>query len=230
MSVRRYAIMTLVGAAVVIPILIGASCPPPSTPGLYGLVTTNIGTTVTVPPCNEGYVCINFTNSTIIPVKVALYRHNGYDTANKCGTTATFSCCSNPNSTVACPCPCPGAQTGECKLGRDDLFTGCGLDPPTANLDTINGAQSVDLAPAQSVQKRVRCGDVKTLGAAVSRDTEDPVTAPADQNGPVYRDEPGGVACGGTVLFNVVDLNNTNTGNTTTADLVTLSIQAQFSQ
>ena len=32
MSVRRYAILSLVGAAVVIPILIGASCPPPIRP------------------------------------------------------------------------------------------------------------------------------------------------------------------------------------------------------
>jgi len=230
MSVRRFAILSLVGAAVVVPILIGASCPPPSTPGLYGLVTTNLNTAITVPPCNPGFVCINFTNSTIVSVKVALYRHNGYDPSNECGTVSLFSCCTNPNSTVACPCPCQGAQTGECKLGRDDLFTGCGTEPVTQNLDTINGATTVTLAPAQSVQKRVRCGDVKTLGAAVALATGDPLTAPADQNGPVYRGEAGGVACGGTVLFHVVDLNNTtNTGNTT-SDLVTLAIETQFSQ
>jgi hypothetical protein len=230
MSVRRYAILSLVGAAVVIPVLIGASCPPPSTPGVYGLVTTNIGTDITVPACNPGFVCVNFTNSTVVDVKVALYRHNGYDPSNKCGTVSLFSCCTNPNSTVACPCPCQGAQTGECKLGRDDLFTGCSLDPATANLDPINGAQTVDLAPAQSIQKRVRCGDVKTLGAAVSLAANSPITAPADQNGPVYRGEPGGVACGGTVLFHVLDLNNTDTGNTTDPGLVTLAIQTQFSQ
>lgn len=230
MSVRRYAIIASVGAAVAIPILIGASCPQPSTPGIYGLVTTNLTTDITVPACNAGFVCVNFTNSTIVNVKVALYRHNGYDPSNKCGSTALFSCCTNPNSTVACPCPCTGAESGECKLGRDDLFTGCSLDPATAHLDTINGAQTVELAPSQSIQKRVRCGDVKTLGAAVARATADPVTNPADLNGPVYRDEPGGVACGGTVLFQILDLGNTDTGGSTDPDLVTLAIQARFSQ
>jgi hypothetical protein len=183
-------------------------------------------------PLQPGFVCVNITNGSTIPVKVALYRHNGFDPSNKCGTTSLFSCCTNPNSTVACPCPCQGAQTGECKLGRDDLFTGCSFDPPTANLYKIDGANYVALEPAQSAaQQRIRCGDVKTLGAAVSRGgaADDPVTAPVDQNGPVYRDEPGGVACDGTVLFQVIDLNNTNTGNTT-SDLVTLAIQAQFSQ
>jgi hypothetical protein len=232
MSVRRYTILSLIGASVAIPILIGASCPAPTTPGIYGLVTTNLNTAISVAPCNAGFVCVNITNSSSIPVKVALYKHNGFDTANKCGTTSLFSCCTNPNSTVACPCPCTGATTGECKLNRDDLFTGCSTDPVTANLYKIDGANYVTLAAAQSAaQQRIRCGDVKTLGAAVSRGgtADDPITAPVDQNGPVYRGETGGVACGGTVLFHIVDINNTNTGSGT-ADLVTLAIQTQFSQ
>lgn len=228
MSARRYILGCLIAATVVVPILIGASCPPPSTPFYYSMVIDNTNTTV-LPPCNPGFVCVTFTNSTTIPVEVALYTHNGYDTANKCSSTSSFQCCTNPNSTTACPCPCTGAQTGECKLTRDDLFTGCGTDPPTANLDTINGQQVAQLAVNQSVQERIRCGDVKTLGAAVSRTDADPITAPADQNGPVYRDEPGGVRCGGTVQFLVVDLNQTTAGGGS-QDLVTLAIRAQFSQ
>lgn len=229
MSFRRYAVAGLIGAAVVIPILVGVSCPPPRGTGIYGLVTDTTNITV-LPPCTSGFVCVSFTNSTTIPVNVALYRHNGFDTNNQCGTTSSFQCCTNPNSQVACLCPCEGGTTGECEINREDLFTGCSLQPPTQNLDTINGAQTTALAPAQSVEKRVRCGDVKTLGAAVSKADESPITNPADQNGPVYRDEPGGVTCGGTVQFLVIDLNQTTAGGSVGDDLVTLAIQTQFSR
>lgn len=229
MSARRYALVAMVGASAVIPILVGVSCPPPSGTGIFGMVTDTTNTTV-LPACVPGFVCVSFTNSTTIPVNVALYRHNGFDAANKCEATSSFQCCTNPNSQVACPCPCEGATTGECQLSRDDLFTGCSLDPPTANLDTINGAQTATLAVAQSLEKRVRCGDVKTLGAAVSKADQSPITDPADQNGPVYRDEPGGVACGGTVQFLVIDLNQTTAGGTIGEDLVTLAIQTRFSR
>jgi hypothetical protein len=229
MSVRRYTIGFLISASVVVPILIGASCPPPQGTGIFGLVTTNTNVDFTVPTCNSGFVCIVFTNSTIVPVKVALYVNNGYDPANQCGSLSSFTCCTNPNSTVACPCPCPGAPTGNCKLNRQQLFAGCTGQAATANLSSINGSQTPDLAPAQSMEARLRCVDVKTLGAAVSRDTDNPVTNPADQNGPIYRDEPGGVACGQTVLFQVIDLNNTTSTDNTSQDLVTLALQAQFS-
>ncbi|GMV97406.1 MAG: hypothetical protein HRF43_05965 [Phycisphaerae bacterium] len=226
MSARRYAILTLVGASVAAPILIGTSCPPPSAPGIYSLVTDTLNATV-LPPCNAGFVCVLFTNSTTIPATVSLYRHNGFDSSNKCSNTSSFQCCTNPNSQTACPCPCTGALTGECRLSRDDLFTGCSIDPPTANLDNINGATRVTLAPTQSVQKQIRCGDVKTLGASVYRNATD--AQPADEVGPVYRDEPGGVRCGGTVQFLVVDLNQTTAGSGGQA-LVTLAIQPRFSQ
>lgn len=229
MSFRRYALGAAVCASVLIPILVGVSCPPPTGTGIFGLVTDTTNVTV-LPPCNPGFVCISFTNSTTIPVNVALYRHNGFDAQNKCGSTSSFQCCTNPNSPVACPCPCEGATTGECQLSREDLFTGCSLDPPTANISPINGAQTANLAVAQSLQERIRCGDVKTLGAAVSRATESPITDPEDQNGPVYRDEPGGVACGGTIQFLVIDLNETTAGGSTGEDLVTLAIQTQFSR
>lgn len=228
MTLRRYLIASLVGAGVIIPILIGASCPPPAAPGFFGLVTDTTNITV-LPSCNPGFVCVNFTNSTTIPVSVALYRHNGFDPNDRCSTTSSFSCCTNPNSTVACPCPCEGAQTGECQITRDDLFTGCSIDPPTANLAPINGAQTAELAPAQSLEQRIRCGDVKTVGASVARADGDPINEPADQNGPIYRDESGGVSCGGTVQFLVFDLNESTAGGGSD-DLVTLAIRTQFSR
>jgi hypothetical protein len=228
MNRRRLLIATLLLGCGSIPILIGASCPPPVTP-LYFTMISDATTLTVLPACQPGFVCVNFTNSTIIPVEVSLYSHSGFDPQNRCGDVARFECCVNPNSPVACPCPCAGALTGNCRLNRQQLFNGCLLDPATAHLDDINGELSVTLAPTQAVLKRIRCGDVKTLGAAVARAGVDPITAPDDRNGPIYRDEPGGVTCGGTVQFLVIDLTETTAG-TGAGELVTLAIRPQFSR
>lgn len=221
MSARRIVLGAAVCTALVIPILIGASCPPPSAPGIYSLVTDNRNLTV-LPPCNTGFVCIIFTNSTTISVTGSLYRHNGFDPTNKCPSSFENRCC-GPLQTGNCPCPCAGATTGDCRLSRDDLFTGCSLDPPYLDANFSD----VVLAPTQSAQRQVRCGDAKTLGATVARATTPAVIA--DAVGPIYRDEAGGVRCGGTVQFLIVDLNETTAGSGG-QDLVTLAIQPQFSQ
>ena len=107
-------------ASVLIPILVGVGCPPPTGTGIFGLVTDTTNVTV-LPPCNPGFACISFTNSTTIPVNVALYRHNGFDAQNKCGSTSSFQCCTN-ELTGRLSVSLQGATTGECQL-CEDLFT-----------------------------------------------------------------------------------------------------------
>ena len=222
MLVRRTVIGLLLLACGAAPVLIGASCPPPSSPIYTSLVTDNTILSLALPPCSQGFVCVNFTNNTTIPVDVAFYRHNGFDPNDLYAKTPSFSCCTNPNSQVACPCPCQGALQGECKLNREEIYR-------AVNLSTISGQQTLTLATNQSALERIRCGDVKTMGVAVAVDTGDVLNQPADRNEPVYRDEAGGVPCGQTVQFIIIDLNETTAGGGSAA-LVTLAIRTQFSR
>lgn len=223
MSTPRSLILLLLTVCVVAPVIIGVSCPPPSNPVVIAVVPdNNAAGQVTVPSCVAGFVCINLANGATIPVTMALYTHNGFDPNDQFGDPPNFACCTNPNSQVACPCPCPGRDDGDCLLSRPEIFL-------PANLTPVNGLQTTTLAPNQSTLTRIRCGDVKTMGASVAATPADPLTAPVDQNGPVYRDEPGGVACGQTVQFLTTDLNQTGAG-TGGNDLVTLIIRTQFSR
>ncbi len=222
---KRILLAGLVAAAVGLPMLFsGASCPPPRSPAFYYVVPdNNQDGSAPVSSCIDGFVCINFVNDSTVSVDMALYLNSGYDPDNEYADPPDFSCCTNPNSPVACVCPCDGAQDGECKLTRDEIF-----EPQ--NLQTINGSQTVTLVPNQSLlADRVRCEDVKTIGAAVAETGMDVLTNPADENGPIYRDEPGGVACGQTVQFTAVDLNDAGSG-TGGDDLVTLILRSDFSQ
>jgi len=212
---RKHVFIILLSSCVALPIVIGASCPPPSSPFYYAVITDDDTLTQqALPSCTPGFVCINMTNQTTVPVQMALYTHNGYDENNQYPDTPSFSCCTNPNSTVACPCPCPGAETGECMLNYVELFL-------LVNLDQINIATNpVTLLPGQSAQLvRIRCEQIKTIGVSVALDTGDPINAPLDQNGPVY--EPQDVPCGETVRFSAVDLGATQGGSTGGSTTVT---------
>jgi len=221
MLARRSLIFLLLSACVVAPVLIGASCPPPRSPVYIGLVTDNDILALVLPSCSPDFICVNFANNTTVPVQLAFYRHNGFDPNNDYADAPSFECCTNPNSTVACDCPCDGALTGECELSRSEIFQ-------SANLSTINSQQALTLESDQAALERIRCGDVKTMGVSVARSTGDVLNAPVDRNGPVYRDETPGVACGDTVQFIIVDLNETTAGGATD-ELVTLAIRTQFS-
>ena len=218
---RRAFIVVVLLASGVFPILIGASCPPPHS--IYQVISPPTGGAQTVVPnCFEGFVCVNLANAAGTPVKMALYAHNGYDTNNQFAESPSFSCCTNPNSTTACPCPCPGRDTGDCELNYLQLFQ-------ASNIRKTSGQDQIILANNQAIFQQIRCEQVKTLGASLATSTGDAITAPVDQRGPVYRDEPGGVACGQTVQFQAINQNQTGAGNGG-SDLATLIIQTQFSR
>ena len=220
----RNLIAVLLAGCMAAPILIGTSCPPPVAPFILGVVPdTNALQQGAVPPCIQGFVCVNIANGTRIPVQVALYRHNGFDPNDQFADPPQFACCTNPNSQVACPCPCPGRNTGNCRLDRTEIFQ-------PVNLTTINGVTVLTLAPNQGGLERIRCGDVKTLGAALAQADGDVLNAPEDRAGPIYRDEIGGVACGQTVQFLAIDLNQAGAGTGTPTDTATLIYRTSFSQ
>ncbi len=225
MSARRGIILLLLSTSAIVPIIFGASCPPASTPLTFIVAPdNNTLAQAAVPGCITGFVCINLANGATIPVQIALYQHNGFDLNDTFADPPAFSCCTNPNSQSPCVCPCPGKTTGDCLLNRTEIFL-------TANQSPVNGQLVVTLAPNQTILKRVRCGDVKTVGAAVAQLPGDPVLAPDDRNGPIYRDEPGGVACGQTVQFLAVDLNQSGTVTPVPGQsLAALILRAQFSQ
>lgn len=222
MSLRRFLVVLLIAACGVVPIIVGASCPPPANPPILAVVSPSTTQTIAVPPCIEGFVCVNLANNASVPCQMALYVHDGFDPNNQFQLPPDFACCTNPNSQTACICPCPGRDTGECQLNRLQIF-----DP--TNLYPIANSQFVPLQTGQSILQRIRCGDVKTLGAATAQATGDVIAEPEDSVGPVYRDEPGGVQCGQTVQFLTTDLNQqgTQTGGTS---LATLIIRTQFSR
>ncbi len=223
MTRRRSFLLLLLGSCFVAPIIFGVSCPPPGNPLVIAVVPDNNSVTQgAVPACIEGFVCVNLANGTTIPVKMALYVHNGFDPTNQFADPPSFQCCTNPNSQVACPCTCPNAADGDCLLTRPELFQ-------PINLYSVNGATQNTLIPNGSLLVRIRCGDAKSIGASAALSTGDAVTAPDDSNGPVYRDEAGGVQCGQTVQFQVTNLNETGAG-TGGNDLITLIIRTQFSR
>ncbi len=220
----RWLIVLLLGGCIAAPIMIGASCPPPVTPLILGVVPNdNSVQDQPLPACIDDFVCVNLANSATIPVQMALYTHDGFDPNDQFADPPQFACCTNPNSLVACPCPCPGKSTGNCRLDRTEIFQ-------PVNLTPVNGATTITLAPSQATLTRIRCGDVKTLGAAVAKVGADVINAPEDRAGPVYRDDPGGVACGQTVQFMATDLNQTGSGAGQPSDTATLILRTSFSQ
>ena len=225
MFTRRNVNIILVVFAVVFPIVIGASCPPPTMPLYYSVITDDDSLTQqAVAKCTPGFICINLTNQTAANVQLALFSHDGYDPNNQYPDPDSFSCCTNPNSTVACPCPCPGRDTGECMLNFEEIFRG------NANLDVTNMAiNPITLAPGQTAPiVRIRCEAIKTIGVSVALDTGDPINDPLDQRGPIYRTTD--VPCGETVRFSAIDLSNIDGGGTGgTTEVTTIIIQDDYS-
>lgn len=237
---RRMIIAGMLALVAAGPFLLGgATCGPPGQPAIIGIVPPDFSGDVDVPvaDCIDGFVCIELLNSTPTLLNFQLYLHNGYDRNNFFADAPSFECCTNPNSQTACPCPCEGAETGDCLLDRDEIF----LD---INLYEIFGQEVSTLLPGQSLLERVRCEDVKSLGVTVDLvfediDTDDPdnpnpIDLPEDAAGPEYRDERDGVSCGGTIQFRAVDLNSVTGGGSTigdgtTADNVSPIIEVRIS-
>ncbi len=215
--------MLAIGGAIALPVIIGASCPGPSSPPFFWVVPPDTGQDIgSLPACQPGFVCISVANRSPVPATLGLYRHNGYDPFDQFPDTPRLACCIQSNPQVACPCPCPGKDTGNCRLDRIEIFL-------EANLDTVAGLTTIPLQPGQSLLKRVRCEDVKTLGASLARENGDPVRLPLDQVGPIYRDEAGGVRCGQTIEFSARELTDTGggTGGGEDVSVLVLGVQTQ---
>ncbi|UCD27414.1 MAG: hypothetical protein JSV03_09815 [Planctomycetota bacterium] len=222
MLMRSRAVVILVSCCIIVPIFIGASCPPPSTPSSYSVITDDDSLiSQALASCESGFVCIVLSNQTSVPVQMALYTHDGYDPADQYPDTPSFACCTNPNSTVACPCPCPGKDDGECMLNFVEIFQ-------NVNLNDNLAPNPINLLPSQDTRWiRIRCQALKTIAAAVADATGNVLTNPTDQDGPVYRDVD--VPCGETIMFFVED-QGASSGGTGQTEVVTLIIQRDISR
>jgi hypothetical protein len=161
----------------------------------------------TIPQCNSGFVCVSVVNTTFIPIDIALYTHNGYDlTGTEYPAPASIQCCTGL-SQVACPCIRAGATTGELELTLPELFQ-------NKNLRSVQGQTVTTLDPQASLLEQIQCGQVKTLGVAVARETQ--VFTSPYLAGPRYRARianpprvrAGEVPCGGTIQFIIYDQQN----------------------
>jgi hypothetical protein len=162
------------------PIMIGASCPPPSNPFFLSLTTTTLDVTTQVPNCVAGFVCVSIVNTACVDVDVALYVHDGFDPDLDYTSGAALACCPNPDTAVAaCPCPRPGYQVGEAQLTRPELFTDVNQTP-------IQGEDVRMLQPRESVLLQIQEGDIKSFGIALGRVGTVPA-APEIRDGPRYR-------------------------------------------
>ncbi len=207
MSARRKSVMFMILAGALIPVIIGASCPPPQTPQIYS-PSTGALTNPVVPTCTAGFVCISVVNTTFIPVEVALYTHDGYDFAPyQYPDPPSYECCTYAYAQNPCNCPRAGAQIGELKLTFPELFQG-------VNRKDLQGANTKTLVAQGSLQESYQCEQVKSVGVAIAR-PPNVLTAPEFRAGPNYRQRlaapasrgPGEIACGGTIQYVIYDDN-----------------------
>ena len=227
MSRRAYLVPAILGCSLAIPVIIGASCPPPTTP-YFPTIDPQFTSVRELPDCVAGFVCISIVNQACIPAEVALYTHDGFDLDNEYTDPPSFECCTGPNPATPCPCPRVGALIGELELIRPELFgdtadegdEGDGGDggdgdgtagPPPTTLTSIQGNDTRTLLPNESLLIRIQCEDVKTMGVAVGM-IDGALTEPAHRElrhrEPLDGSRPGQdeVPCGGTVEFIVYDL------------------------
>jgi hypothetical protein len=198
-------IILLLAGSMAAPFILGATCAPPSQPAIIGIVPEEEVDRVTDTPlaeCLDGFICVQLANLTVATVQFDVFVQNGFDPLNLWGDVDSFECCTNPNSPVACPCPCDGADEGECELSRTEIF------------EDINFEESVTLEDNGDRILRIRCEDIKNTGVAAANTNirPDPVLEPYDDAiGPVYRGED--VSCGETMQFRAVDLNAIESGS-----------------
>ncbi|HOW73565.1 MAG TPA: hypothetical protein PKY77_23435 [Phycisphaerae bacterium] len=179
---RRCLIACGLAVALVVPVLIGTSCPAPSDPFYLSVTSSRLNVGTQVPDCVDGFVCLSVVNSACIIVEFSLYVHNGYD-------LQLDYCTWNPSIVVGgtpqrASEECPGYNLGEFQISRVDLFT-----PPAGlptNLYPIQGSDIRTLAPRESVLVQIQDGDIKTFGIALGRVGTLPA-APEIRDAPRYR-------------------------------------------
>lgn len=183
---NRHLIISLLCASLGLTVVIGASCPPPSTPFFLSISTNRLNVGTQVPDCVAGFVCISIVNTACINCEVALYTHDGFDPLQQFPSGQSIQCCPNPSTAAGpCNCPRPGYQVGELQLTRPELFAvGTGATPP--HLRQIEGQNVRVLQPRESVLIQIQEGDIKTFGLAVGRQGT-LLANPEIQDGPRYR-------------------------------------------
>ena len=151
MSRRRLVILTVLGAAVALPILIGASCPPPSNPFFLSLTTNRLNVGTDIPDCVQGFVCISIVNTACVDAEISLYVHDGYD--------LDYQYCTYVQWVLG---SCLGADVGEFQLAPAQLFT-------TSNSYSIQGQGIRLLKQRESVLVRIQDSMVKSFGIKMAR-------------------------------------------------------------
>ncbi len=196
MSRRRLVILTVLGAAVALPILIGASCPPPSNPFFLALTTNRLNVGTDIPSCVQGFVCISIVNAAYVDVETALYVHDGFDPPmpdpDRPGSyiyqypsgTSLACCGSGIITNTGCACPRPGYLVGEIQLSRPELFAAGAAAPP--NIRPVQGTNVRVLKARESVFVQIQDGDIKTFGITVGP-TGSLLDNPEITDGPRYR-------------------------------------------
>lgn len=174
----RQTIWRVLAVSVLAPIVAATSCPPPRNPTsiIFPPVDDSGTNDDSIPrTCADNIVCFELKNTTIVPVKVAVYLHNGFDPTSKYAprdAQGNFICDMNGNCQI-----CPGALSGNCVLTFAQLFQ-------TENIFSVQNAQVTNLAPGESVTFSLKCDRVKTFGVAVSPQDGDPIAAPTIIRGP----------------------------------------------
>ena len=212
MSRRAYLVLTILACGLALPVIIGASCPPPDNPPFFspsaGLSTIGLG----LPLCEPDRVCISIINRACTETDVTLYIHDGYDFNDEFVTRTALECCESANATAPCPCPRPGSGIGELQLQPPELYR-------ASNRALIAGETIVTLDPQGGrVLISLPCMQVKSIGVEMATEGGLPIS-PQEQSNVNYRcsmvpidrgDEglPEDVACGATIQFTISDRNN----------------------
>jgi hypothetical protein len=217
----KYIVCGVLAAGIAVPIIIGASCPPPNDPAFVSIIT-GPGSTISqeLPNCEPGRVCISILNQTCTDTDIILYIHDGYDLDGEFVTRTAIECCENDNATAPCPCFRPGSTTGEMQLTPPELFQPQNRFP-IANGDVVfelQGRESQLSALGGRVTVSIRCEEVKNIGLEVGLAGALPGTveerAGADYRCTMVNTDRGNenrvedVACGATLQYTIVDRNN----------------------
>lgn len=209
---RRGLVIAILCGAAALPVIIGASCPPPTNPFYLAVTPDRLNTNTQIPECSPGFVCISVVNTACVDCEVSLFRHDGYDL-----TTPPTYCTWVPPNNVWFPEDrsqyCPGYNVGEYQLSRPQLFAANLLYP-------IQGQNVRVLKPRESLQVRIQDTSVKSFGIQLGRVGTLP-NNPEITDGPKYRctmvdlgpyvrvqRSPEHVPSGETFQFVIYDLNN----------------------
>ncbi len=217
---RKYVLCGILTALVGLPIIIGASCPPPDDPAFVSIIT-GPGSTVgqDLPNCEQGRVCISILNQTCTDTDVILYIHDGYDLAGDYVTRTAIECCENENATEPCPCYRCGSDTGELQLTPPELFQPQNRYEIADGevIRTLQGRVDRLSALGGRITVSIRCEEVKSIGLEVGLVDELPGLV-RERAGADYRctmvdldcdqAHTEDVACGATIQYTIVDRNN----------------------